>query len=144
MTEIAPLQTHTVSGLIKLRADRAGRIIASQEQLEQDYAELSAIDAVLKVLAPDFKPESIKPKRGRAPRQRITDLLLSALRTADQPLNAQAAALKVIAARGQSIDDAKLVKQTTQRVHTTLQNLRRKKVVEAVVGSRPQAWRVAA
>jgi hypothetical protein len=138
-----PEQTnHTVAGLVKLRAERAGLIKAAQEQLETAITELATIDATLKIVAPDIKLEAIKPKRPHQPRQRISDLLLTALRK-NAPLTGRDAAIQVIAARGQSINDTKVVNATVQKVQTTLQHLRRKKVVTTIPGSRPLAWTIA-
>src|SRR6266850_4199841 len=54
---------HIVSGLIAKRAELAGIIDKLQRQLDQHRADLAHIDGVLRVLASDLDPETIRPKR---------------------------------------------------------------------------------
>ena len=54
---------HVVSGLIEKRRELAGIIDELQRQLDQHRADLTHIDGVLRVLAADLDPETIKPKR---------------------------------------------------------------------------------
>jgi hypothetical protein len=54
---------HVVSGLIEKRRELAGIIDELQRQLNQLWADLTHIDGVLRVLATDLDPETIRPKR---------------------------------------------------------------------------------
>jgi hypothetical protein len=54
---------HVVSGLIEKRRELAGVIDQLQRQLDQCRADLTHIDGVLRVLATDLDPETIRPKR---------------------------------------------------------------------------------
>jgi hypothetical protein len=52
-----------VSGLIEKRRELARIIDKLQRQLDQHRADLTHIDGVLRVLATDLDPETIRPKR---------------------------------------------------------------------------------
>ena len=56
-------QDHVVSGLIEKRRELAGIIDELQRQLDQHRADLTHIDGVLRVLAADLDPKTIRPKR---------------------------------------------------------------------------------
>src|SRR6266478_5137393 len=78
---------HVVSGLIQKRAELAGVIDRLQRQLDQYRADLTHIDGVLRVLASDLDPETIRPKRAYRrnryfARNELSRLCLSVLRTA--------------------------------------------------------------
>ena len=78
---------HVVSGLIEKRRDLAGIIDQMQRQLDQHRADLVHIDGVLRVLATDLDPESIRPKRAYRrnryfARNELSRLCLGVLRTA--------------------------------------------------------------
>jgi len=78
---------HIVSGLIAKRAELAGIIDQLQRQLDQHRADLTHIDGVLRVLATDLDPETIRPKRAYRrnryfARNELSRLSLGVLRTA--------------------------------------------------------------
>jgi hypothetical protein len=78
---------HVVSGLIKKRRELAGVIDELQRQLDQHRADLRHIDGVLRVLATDLDPVTIKPKRPYRrnryfARNELSRLCLRVLRTA--------------------------------------------------------------
>jgi hypothetical protein len=78
---------HVVSGLIEKRRELAGIIDQLQRQLDQHRADLMHIDSVLRVLATDLDPETIRPKRAYRrnryfARNELSRLCLGVLRTA--------------------------------------------------------------
>src|SRR6267378_4257680 len=78
---------HIVSGLIAKRAEFAGIIDQLQRQLDEHRADLTHIDGVLRVLATDLDPETIRPKRAYRrnryfARNELLRLCLGVLRTA--------------------------------------------------------------
>jgi hypothetical protein len=78
---------HVISGLIEKRRELAGIIDQLQRQLDQHRADLTHIDGVLRVLATDLDPETIKPKRHYRrnryfARNELSRLCLGVLRTA--------------------------------------------------------------
>jgi hypothetical protein len=54
---------HVVSGLIEKRRELAGIIDELQQRLDQHRADLTHIDGVLRVLAAELDPGTIRPKR---------------------------------------------------------------------------------
>jgi hypothetical protein len=77
---------HVVSGLIDKRRELAGIIDELQHQLDQHRADLTHIDGVLRVLAIDLDPETIRPKRAYRrnryfARNELSRLCLGVLRT---------------------------------------------------------------
>src|SRR6266850_8550300 len=97
---------HIVSGLIAKRAELAGIIDKLQRQLDQHRADLAHIDGVLRVLASDLDPETIRPKRAYRrnryfARNELSRLCLGVLRTATgELLSTDDIAGRVIAAKG--------------------------------------------
>jgi hypothetical protein len=78
---------HVVSGLIEKRRELAGIIDEMHRQLDQHRADLTHIDGALRVLATDFDPETIRPKRVYRrnryfARNELSRLCLGVLRTA--------------------------------------------------------------
>ena len=83
-----------ISGLIAKRRELAGVIDQLQRQLDQHRADLVYIDSVLRVLASDLDPGTIRPKRAYRrnryfARNELSRLCLGVLRTATgEPLSA--------------------------------------------------------
>jgi hypothetical protein len=78
---------HVVSGLIEKRRELAGIIDELQRRLDQHRADLTHIDDVLRVLAADLDPATIRPKRVYRrnryfARNELSRLCLGVLRTA--------------------------------------------------------------
>src|SRR6266404_5211935 len=76
-----------VSGLIEKRRELSGIIDQMQRQLDQYRADLTHIDGVLRILASDLDPETIRPKRAYRrnryfARNELSRLCLGVLRTA--------------------------------------------------------------
>jgi hypothetical protein len=76
-----------VSRLMAKRAELAGIIAQRQRQIDQDRADLMHIDGVLRILASDLDPETIRPKRRYRRtryfgRNELSRLCLSAFRIA--------------------------------------------------------------
>jgi hypothetical protein len=61
------MTAHVVSSLIEKRRELAGIIDKLQRQLDQHRADLTHIDGVLRVLASDLDPETLRPKRAYRP-----------------------------------------------------------------------------
>src|SRR5438045_1876520 len=97
---------HVVSGLIEKRRELAGIIGELQRQLDQHRADLTHIDGVLRVLATDLDPETIRPKRSYRrnryfARNELSRLCLGVLRTASAELaSSEDIAGRVVAGTG--------------------------------------------
>src|SRR5229473_2879477 len=100
-----------VSGLIATRRELAGVIDQMQRQLDQYRADLTHIDGVLRILASDLDPETIRPKRAYRrnryfARNELSRLCLGVLRTAPgESLSTNDIAGRVIAAKGFDLAD---------------------------------------
>src|ERR1700757_5338349 len=97
---------HVVAGLIEKRRELAGIIDELQRRLDQHRADLTHIDGVLRVLATDLDPETIRPKRVYRrnryfARNELSRLCLPVLRTAAGDLvSTEEIAGRVIASKG--------------------------------------------
>ena len=58
-------ESHVVSALVNKRAEIAGMIARTQQQLGQFRADLAHVDATTRLVAPAMKPETIPAKRIR-------------------------------------------------------------------------------
>ena len=103
---------HVVSGLIEKRRELSAVIDQLQRQLDQYRVDLTHIDGVLRVLASDLDPETIRPKRiyrrnRYFARNELSRLCLGVLRTAaGELLSTDDIAGRVIAAKGFDAGDA--------------------------------------
>lgn len=58
---------YMITGLVKRRAELAGEIAATHENLSGLVKDLAALDDALRVVAPDMEVEAIRPKMFRPP-----------------------------------------------------------------------------
>jgi hypothetical protein len=116
---------HVVSGLIEKRRELTGVIDQLQRQLDQHRADLVHIDGVLRVLASDLDPETIRPKRAYRrsryfTRNELSRLCLGVLRTAaGELLSTDDIAGRVIADKGFDMGDAILRAAIRDQVGST-------------------------
>jgi hypothetical protein len=91
-------------GLVKRRAALAGELEAAQAKARQFFADLAAVDAVIRQLDPGYPVDAIAAKRLRGPaheaRGYMSRAVLDVLRRADGPLTTAAVAERVAALRG--------------------------------------------
>jgi hypothetical protein len=139
---------HVVAGLIEKRRELAGIIDELQRQLDQHRADLTHIDGVLRVLATDFNPETIRPKRAYRrnryfARNELSRLCLGVLRTAvGEPLSTGDIAGRVIATKGFDVGDAILRAAIRDQVCSAVNRLRRNGLIENVGAGRASKWRI--
>lgn len=128
---------HTTSGLLKKRAEIAGKIEYTQRQLNELIADLDHVDHVLHLLDPEIKPGKPKqyPPRHQAFRGEMQRFVLQALKDASKPVTSLEIALGVVKSRGLDPNDARTVSTIRKRVGACLFKLKRKGVVREV----PQA-----
>lgn len=129
---------YMLTGLVKARADIAGKLTALHEQVAQACRDLEHLDATIRIIAPDYEPETIAPKMFRPPddwskRGQMSRMVLSILRTAKEPITAREIAGKMVLDRGLAMD-AKLLKTMTKRVGCALRDKREKGVARVVEG----------
>jgi hypothetical protein len=139
---------HVVSGLIEKRRELAGIIDELQRQLDQHRADLTHIDGVLRVLAVDLDPQTIRPKRlyrrnRYFARNELSRLCLGVLRTAaGELLSTGDIAGRVIAAKGFDAGDAILRAAIRDQVGSVVKRLHRNGAIENVGAGRASKWRL--
>jgi hypothetical protein len=139
---------YVVSGLIAKRAELAGIIDELQRQLDQHRADLTHIDGVLRVLASDLDPETIRPKRVYRrnryfARNELSRLCLGVLRTAAGELSTDDIAGRVIAVKGFDAADGILRAAIREQIGSIVKRLRRDGAVENVGAGRARKWKLA-
>lgn len=132
-------ESHTVSGLIKKRAEIAGQIEHAQATLRQLIIDLDNLDHTIRLFDPDIDLVDIKPKplppRHQAYQGELTRIVLSALRTSPTPMTTAELAKHVMAARNLDTADRRLVKLMGKRVGACLRNHRDKGIVQSEQGA---------
>jgi hypothetical protein len=140
---------HVVSGLIEKRRELSAVIDQLQRQLDQYRVDLTHIDGVLRVLASDLDPETIRPKRlyrrnRYFARNELSRLCLGVLRTAaGEPLSTDEIAGRVIAAKGFDAADGILRAAIREQVGSIVKRLHRDGAIENI-GAGPAKWQLAA
>jgi hypothetical protein len=139
---------HVVSGLIEKRRELAGIIDQLQRQLDQFRADLMHIDGVLRVLATNLDPETIRPKRiyrrnRYFARNELSRLCLAVLRTAaGELLSTDDVAGRVIAGKGFDPGDAILRVAIRDQVGSTIKR-HRNGANENIGAGRASKWKLA-
>lgn len=119
-------EPHVLTGLIAKRAEIAGQIEHTQDQLRQLVIDLDHIDAAIHIFDPSIELEEIKarpvPPKHHAFRGEVTRIVLTTLRNAKRPLTTQEIAQRVMAERGLDTANARLLKTMTKRTGACLRN----------------------
>jgi hypothetical protein len=137
-----------VSRLIAKRAELAGIIAQRQRQIDQDRADLTHIDGVLRILASDVDPETIRPKRHYRRtryfgRNELSRLCLSAfLVAAGKPISTGDIADYVVNAKGFDATDAILRAAIRDQVGSIMKRLHREGAIENIGAGRASKWRM--
>jgi hypothetical protein len=143
------MTAHVVSSLIEKRRELAGIIDELQRKLDQHRADRTHIDGVLRVLASDLDPETLRPKRiyrrnRYFARNELTRLCLGVLRTAaGELLSTDDIAGRVIATKGFEAGDAILRASIREQVGSTVKRLHREGTIESVGAGRASKWKLA-
>ena len=139
---------YMVTGLVKRRAELAGELNACHERLRQLVNDLEHLDATLRLVAPDYEVEAIRPKAFRPPddwskRGQMSRLVLSIVRQAREPLTTREIAAQMLLERAMAADDVKLLRTMTRRVASALRDQRDKGRVRSEDGPGTyQLWSV--
>jgi hypothetical protein len=142
-------RNHVVSGLIAKRAELAGVIDQLKRQLDQHRADLTHIDGVLRVLASDLDPETIRPKRiyrrnRYFGRNELSRLCLGVLRTAaGEALSTDDIAGRVIATKAFDPADSILRAAIRDQIGSTVKRLHREGTIENIGAGRASKWKLA-
>ena len=126
---------YAVEALKKKRAELTGEIARNQARLEELARDVEHIDGVLRIMAPDFIAESVRPKvfvppKSWSKRGEMSRAVLSILRTAEGPLTTREIAAIVARQRGLEPDTA-MLNIMTRRVGHCLRDKREQGVVRS-------------
>ncbi|MEO9188545.1 MAG: hypothetical protein ABI224_00865 [Acetobacteraceae bacterium] len=139
---------HTISGLIRKRAEIAGELEAAQMQVRQLVINLDSLDATIRLFAPDIDLEEIRPKpvppRHTAFHGEVSRIIRDVLRETGEALTTKDITFRVMAQRGLNIADPRLSRTVLKRVGASLRNLRTRGGVtgERREGRRDLVWRL--
>jgi hypothetical protein len=139
---------HVVSGLIAKRAELAGVVDQLQRQLDKHRADLMHIDGVLRILAVDLDPETIRRKRAYRrnryfARNELSRLCLGVLRMAGgELLSTDEIAGRVVAAKSFDASDGILRAVIRDQVGSTVKRLHRESTIENLGAGRASKWRL--
>ena len=127
---------HTISGLLKKRADLYGEAERIRDRLAEIKNDVGAIDRVLGTLGYTGDLDAEMPRQKRHVvfgRGELTRAILSELRGADGPLTSREIGQAILAVSGQDGRDRKLLGEHVQRVGKALRALRNENVVRQAI-----------
>lgn len=127
---------YALEALKRKRADITGRIALCHAELTQLSDDLEHLDATLRLFAPDFVAESVRPKIFTPPkswskRGEMSRAVLSILRVAKGPLSSREIASMVVQQRGLD-HDAGILNVMTRRVAHVLRDKREAGLVRSI------------
>lgn len=129
-------QSHAVAGLLRKRAEIAGKIEATHRQLNDLVADLDYLDHAIRIMDPDCdvsltKPKPFPPRLGSF-RGEMARFVLGHLRAASEPATTLEIAYKVMEGRGLDRNDERAVILIRKRVGACLYKLKRRGIVREV------------
>ena len=111
---------HVLSGLVRKRAELAGKADALRARLTAIAADMDHLDATIRLFDPDNNLATIRPKRPRSSEAarpgEMSRFVLGVLREATEPMPTPVIAARMMAERGMDGQDRKLVRNVTKRV----------------------------
>jgi hypothetical protein len=141
--EIATTQArHTLE---QLHAELGGKILQNKEEAERLAQDMRHVEAVLKMLDPNYNVRSIAVRR-RKPnpyfkRGTIFRHVLELLRTAPEPMTASEITSRLLASKGAPEGDREVFRNLFGGVQSSLRN-NDGKTVWAVGEGRPAKWEI--
>jgi hypothetical protein len=118
-------ESHVVSALVNKRAEMAGIIARTEQQLGQFRADLVHLDAAIRLFAPGLEPKSIPAKKVRQSdgwfeQGELSRRVLDALRRAGQPMRAPDVVRVVMVDKGLDPADRSSFARVQWKVRDTL------------------------
>lgn len=135
---------HVLAGLVRKRAEIAGRLAAAQAEAARLAKALEAIEATIRLFSPDADLPPLRPVV--APRQRMSHpgevprTMLDVLREAGAPLPTRQLAAGVAAARGLDMSDGRAARLVHKRINAALRDMRNRGVVRSEGRDDGQTW----
>src|ERR1700732_4791164 len=137
--------SRVVSALRAKRAEISGHIHDLEKRIARQQANLSNLDATIKLFSPGMNPDAIPPKRAyRRTRyfahNELSRLTQDALRTASGPLTSAEIAAAVMQAKEMPPADATFQEIVAERALTVLRRLAKRGAVVKHGTSRDAKW----
>ncbi len=142
-------EPHVVSALRAKRAEISGHVHDLERKLARHRASLAAIDATIRLYAPELDPDSIQPKRTyRRTRYfakgELSRRVVSVLRQADgKPMTTAAITSAIVADKGFPVGEGALSEAITDMVLTVLRRLCKRETVAKSGTTRNAQWALA-
>jgi hypothetical protein len=141
-------ESHVVSALVNKRAEIAGVIARTEQQLGQFRTDFVHLDATIRLFAPEMEPKAIPAKRigqsdlwfeqGELPRR-----VLDALRRAGEPIRAPDVVRAVMIDKGLDPADRPSFARVQWKIRDTLTRLNKRGLLASDGAGHGVLWRIA-
>ena len=140
-------ESHVVSALVNKRAEIAGMIARTEQQLGQFRADLVHLDATIRLFAPGMEPKTIPAKRIRQSdlwfeQGELSRRVLDALRRAGEPIRAPDLARAVMIDKGLDPADRPSFVRVQWKVRDTLNRLNKRGLLASDGAGHGVLWRI--
>lgn len=118
---------HTITGLLKKRADLFNEAERIRDRLAEIKNDIGAIDRTLNVLGYTGDLDAAMPRQKREVifgRGELSKAVMGELRTAEGPLSSRDIAREIVTMRGEDARDRKYISDLTKRVSKALRSMR--------------------
>lgn len=142
-------ETHVVSALIDKRAELAGQITRFEQQLGQFRADLTHVDATVRLFAPDLEPDTIPAKvirrsDGWFESGEVKRRVLDTLRRSARPMRAPDVVRAVMVEKGLDPADRRVFATVQLKVGSNLRQLTARGLLSrSARNSGAVLWRIA-
>jgi hypothetical protein len=141
-------ESHVVSALVNKRAEIAGMIARTEQQLGQFRADLVHLDAALRLFAPGLEPKTIPPKKIRQAdlwfaQGELSRRVLDALRRAGEPIRAPDLVRAVMIDKGLDPGDRPSFARVQWKIRDTLKRLNKRGLLAPDGVGHGVLWRIA-
>ena len=140
-------ESHVVSALVNKRAEIAGMITRTEQQLGQFRADLVHLDATSRLFAPEIEPKTIPAKRIRQSdlwfeQGELSRRVLDALRRAGEPIRAPDLVRAVMIDKGFDPADRPSFVRVQWKVRDTLNRLNKRGLLASDGAGHGVLWRI--
>jgi len=141
-------ESHFVSALVNKRAEIAGMIARTEQQLGQFRADLVHLDATIRLFAPGMEPQTIPAKRIRQSdlwfeQGELSRRVLDALRRAGEPIRAPDLVKAVMIDKGLDPADRPTFARVQWKIRDTLNRLNKRGLLASDGTGHGVLWRIA-
>jgi len=140
-------ESHVVSALVNKRAEIAGMITRTEQQLGQFRADLVHLDATIRLFAPEMEPKTIPAKRIRQSdlwfeQGELSRRVLDALLRAGEPIRAPNLVRAVMIDKGLDPADRPSFVRVQWKVRDTLNRLNKRGLLASDGAGHGVLWRI--